>query len=120
MAIKSGTNSIHGTAYDFLRNDALDARNFYAVRDPITGREKAQLRYNQFGFSVGGPIVIPKVVNGRDKLFFFGDYEGQRERSYSSALGYWATPAELSGNFSADAPIYDPQTGLQFPGNKIP
>jgi hypothetical protein len=120
VAIKSGTNKIHGTAYDFLRNDALDARNFYAVRDPITGREKAQLRYNQFGFSVGGPIVIPKVVNGRDKLFFFGDYEGERERSYATARGYWATPAELSGDFSADAPIYDPQTGLQFPGNQIP
>ena len=79
VAIKSGTNNIHGTAYDFLRNDALDARNFYAVRDPITGREKAQLRYNQFGASIGGPIVLPKLVNGRDKLFFFGDYQGERE-----------------------------------------
>lgn len=113
IAIKSGTNSLHGTVFDYLRNNALDARNFFTERDPITGRSKAQLRYNQFGFSLGGPIV-------KNKVFFFGDYQGTRERTYSSVTGRWPSPAELNGNFSADAPIYDPQTGQPFLGNQIP
>jgi hypothetical protein len=120
IAIKSGTNSLHGTAYDFLRNDALDATNFFAVKDPLTGKSKAQLRYNQFGFSLGGPIVLPKLLNGRNKLFFFGDYEGIRERTYTSEFGRYPSANELTGNFSADAPIYDPLTGQQFSGNMIP
>ena len=120
IAIKSGTNGLHGTAYDFLRNDALDGTNFFAVEDPLTGKSKPQLRYNQFGASIGGPIVLPKLVNGRDKLFFFGDYEGTRQRSYSSAFGRFPTAAELGGNFAADPPIYNPQTGEQFSGNLIP
>jgi hypothetical protein len=120
IAIKSGTNSLHGTAYDFLRNDVLNATNFFAVKDPLTGKSKPQLRYNQFGASIGGPIVLPKLFNGRNKLFFFGDYEGTRQRSYSSAFGLFPTADELSGNFSADPPIYNPQTGQQFSGNLIP
>lgn len=120
IAIKSGTNSVHGTAYDFLRNDALDGTNFFAVRDPLTGKSKPQLRYNLFGASIGGPIVLPKLVNGRNKLFFFGDYEGLRQRSYNSLFGRFPTAQELTGNFSADPPIYDPLTGLQFSGNQIP
>jgi hypothetical protein len=120
IAIKSGTNKLHGTAYEFLRNDALDATNFFAIKDPLTGKTKPQLRYNLFGFSIGGPIVLPKLVNGRNKLFFFADYEGTRQRSYSSAFGLFPTSDELSGNFSADPPIYNPQTGQQFSGNLIP
>jgi hypothetical protein len=120
IAIKSGTNSLHGTAYDFLRNEALDGTDFFAVKDPLTGKSKPQLRYNQFGFSLGGPIVLPKLVHGRNKLFFFGNYEGIRERQYTSTFGRFPTADELSGNFSADAPIYDPLTGQQFPGNLIP
>ena len=71
--IKSGTNQIHGTAWEFLGNNSLDARDFFS---PTTG----ELRYNQFGASVGGPIVIPHVINGKNKLFFFGDYQGTRQR----------------------------------------
>lgn len=120
IAIKSGTNSLHGTAYDFLRNDALDGTDDFAVKDPLTGKSKPQLRYNQFGFSVGGPIVLPKLLNGRNKLFFFGDFEGIRQRSYTSDFGRWPTANELGGNFTGDAPIYNPLTGEQFSGNQIP
>ncbi len=73
---RSGTNRIHGSAFEFLRNDALDARNFFnRVRDPFTGEpgRKSPFRNNNFGASIGGPII-------RDKTFFFGAYEGQRER----------------------------------------
>ena len=120
VAIKSGTNSLHGTAYEFLRNDALNARNFFAEKDPISGRSKPQLRYNQFGGSVGGPVRIPKLIDGRNRLFFFTNYEGTRFREYSNGLGKFPTAAQLSGDFSGFLPIYDPQTGAQFPGNRIP
>jgi hypothetical protein len=120
IAIKSGTNSLHGTAYDFFRNDVLNDKDYFASPDPLTGRIKPQLRYNQFGFSLGGPVVIPHVVNGHNKLFFFTNYEGTRIHQYQSQRGQFPTPAELSGDFSADSAIYDPQTGLPFPGNVIP
>jgi Carboxypeptidase regulatory-like domain len=73
---RSGTNRIHGSAFEFLRNDSLDARNFFnRVRDPFTGEpgRKSPFRNNNFGASIGGPVI-------RDKTFFFGAYEGQRER----------------------------------------
>lgn len=120
IAIKSGTNDLHGTVYEFLRNDALNARNFFAVRDPLSGRLKPQLRYNQFGASVGGPIWIPKVVDGRNRLFFFTNYEGTRVRSYSNGLGKFPTAAQQQGDFAGLAPIYDPLTNAPFPNNRIP
>jgi hypothetical protein len=120
IATKSGTNSYHGTAYEFFRNDALDATDFFATPDPVTGKSKPVLRYNQFGGSLGGPLSIPKVVSGHDRLFFFFNYEGTRAHSVASVRGRYPTQAELSGNFTGDAPIYDPSTGEQFPGNQIP
>src|SRR5205814_8543826 len=75
--IKSGTNSLHGTIWEFLRNDKLDAADYFEkTQDPVSKQfktRKGELRQNQFGFSVGGPVVIPKVFNGRDKIFFFAD-----------------------------------------------
>src|SRR5689334_14778101 len=73
---RSGTNQVHGSAFEFLRNDAMDARNFFnRDTDPFTGEShrKSPFRNNNFGASVGGPII-------HDKTFFFGAYEGQRER----------------------------------------
>jgi Carboxypeptidase regulatory-like domain/TonB dependent receptor len=120
VATKSGTNDFHGSVYEFLRNDAMDAINAFSVKDPVTGRYKPVLRYNQFGAGIGGPVWIPHVIDGRNKLFFFGAYEGTRSHTLSSGLGIFPTAAELSGDFSADATtIYDPSTGLPFPGNKI-
>ena len=70
---KSGTNQLHGEVYEFLRNDVLDSRNFFSTSRPI-------YKHNQFGFTLGGPIVVPKIYNGKDKTFFFVDYEGLRLR----------------------------------------
>jgi hypothetical protein len=113
IAIKSGTNSLHGTLYDFVRNDVLRARNFFAELDPVTGRSKPQLRYNQFGASAGGPVR-------KDRAFFFFSYEGTRVRRNGSATARFPTPAMLDGNFAGELPIYDYQTGTPFANNQIP
>ncbi len=112
--IKSGTNQYHGTLFEFLRNDKLDARNFFIPR-------KASYRQNQFGFAFGGPLVIPKLFNGKDKSFFFLNYEGTRIRQGRTTNV--VVPAEpfRRGDFSSIAtPIRDPLTGVAFPGNIIP
>lgn len=119
IATKSGTNEFHGTAYEFLRNDAVDAIPDFSLKDPVTGRYKPVLRYNQFGAALGGPIWIPHVVNGRNRVFFYGAYQGQRSHTLGSAFGIFPTADELGGNFSGAPTIYDPSTGLPFPGNKI-
>jgi Carboxypeptidase regulatory-like domain/TonB dependent receptor len=72
---KSGTNEFHGDAWEFFRNDKLDAANFFENAGNIP---KGALNQNQFGFTAGGPVVIPHVFDGRNKVFFFGDYEGFR------------------------------------------
>jgi len=89
-SIKSGTNSFHGTAYEFLRNRALNARNFFASPTAT----KPQFTRNQFGASLGGPIK-------RDRLFAFLNYEGNRERQNQVVTGQVFTDAQKSGNFSA-------------------
>ncbi|MBI1895155.1 MAG: carboxypeptidase regulatory-like domain-containing protein, partial [Acidobacteria bacterium] len=76
VTTKSGSNEIHGTAFEFLRNEKLDAKNFF---DPAA-KPKPPFKRNQYGFSVGGPIYVPKVLDGRNRFFFFGDYEGTRVR----------------------------------------
>jgi len=73
--IKSGTNELHGSAWEFFRNDKLDAADFFENADQI---KKGELRQNQFGVTLGGPVVIPHVFNGKNKLFFFGDGEWLR------------------------------------------
>jgi Carboxypeptidase regulatory-like domain/TonB dependent receptor len=88
--VKSGTNEFHGTAFEFLRNSALDARGFFEAPD----QPKAPFKQNQFGGTLGGPIV-------KNKLFFFGDYQGTRVSA--AANGIWSVPqpAEIAGDFSA-------------------
>jgi hypothetical protein len=96
VATKSGTNAVHGAVWEFLRNDVLDARNFFDVnRHPY--------RQNQFGFAVGGPAI-------RNKLFWFGDYEGFRVRQGGTSFARVPTPAMLQGDFTGLPPIYDPST----------
>jgi hypothetical protein len=68
MVTRSGTNELHGSAFEFLRNSALHANNFFANR---SGRELVPFRRNQFGGAIGGPVYIPKLYNGRDRTFFF-------------------------------------------------
>src|SRR5207253_604708 len=70
LQLKSGTNQLHGSAFEFLRNEALDARNFFAI-----GR-KPPVKQHQFGGTLGGPLTIPRLVHGRDSHFFFVDYQG--------------------------------------------
>jgi hypothetical protein len=116
---KSGTNSLHGTAFEFLRNDALDARNFFQR----AGIPKAPLRQNQFGFALTGPVVIPKLYNGHNRTFFLLNYEGLRNKQSIPGIDTVFTEAMRRGDFSAIAtPIIDPfSTGRTvFPGNIIP
>ena len=121
---KMGTNEFHGSLYEFLRNDSLDARNAFATQpDPRTGRIKQVLRYNQFGGTVGGPVRIPGLYDGRNKSFFFAGYEQWRLRSSGSPrLGTVALPEWRAGNFSnfrnglgALIPLFDPSTTRQNP-----
>lgn len=111
MATKSGTNAIHGTAYEFLRNDAFDARDYFL--SPTS--RKSELRYNQYGGSVGGPIR-------RNKLFYFGNYEEFRYIASQVAIGTVPTLLQRQGDFSqtygtngALIPIYDPATTVANP-----
>ena len=108
--IKSGTNSLHGSLYDYLRNDAFNASDFF---DNAQGNPRPVLKRNQFGGTVGGPITVPKLVNGRDRFFFFFGYQGQRQTATENQ-GFVTTytPAELNGNFS--------QAATDASGNPIP
>ncbi len=119
IATKSGTNSFHGSAFEFLRNNALDARGFFSAT-------KAELRQNQFGGTVGGPVL-------KNKTFFFFSYEGFRQISGASQLALIPTAAQINGNFSGIKQVlYDPystavnpqnsNTFLRnpFPNNQIP
>jgi Carboxypeptidase regulatory-like domain/TonB dependent receptor-like, beta-barrel len=111
---KRGSNDFHFTLFEFLRNDALDARNFFsATVDP--------LRRNQFGFVAGGPVVLPGLYNGRNKLFWMFSYEGTRRRQAVTTTTLVPTLTERAGDFSAvPATIVDPITKIPFPGNVIP
>jgi len=102
VVTKNGTNSLHGSAFEFLRNNALNANRFFNNKNGIP---REVLKRNQFGFTVGGPITIPKVVNGKDRFFFFGGYQGQRQvASQTTASITTFTPTELAGNFSRSGP----------------
>ncbi len=105
VATKSGTNQLHGTVFDFVRNNALgDSRNFFKSSVDV-------LRRNDFGGAVGGPVVIPHVYNGTDKTFFFFDEEHLKLRTPVTAYGLVPTGPELTGDFSqAGYTIYDPNT----------
>lgn len=112
LTTKSGTNQLHGTAYDFLRNSALDARNFFDLSTI------SPLRQNQFGYTLGGPVWIPKLYNGGDRTFFFAEYEGLRTRSSQVAFANVPTTAELSGVFPDT--IINPATKAPYLNNTIP
>jgi len=132
---KSGTNQYHGTAYEFLRNNDLDANNFF---NNTKGIARPIYKQNDFGYSLGGPIIIPKLYHGRNKTFFFTAYEGFRNRAGATGLLTTVPTAEMyNGDFSnwvdrsgKQIPIFDPTTQVtnpdgtvtrqQFPGNKIP
>ncbi len=116
--IKSGTNRFHGDAFEFLRNDFFDARSFFLS----SSAQKAPLKQNQFGGTIGGPIK-------HNKLFFFGSWEDTRTDSGNTQVLTVPTAAQKAGNFAGMAKIYDPSTTTpsgssyvrtQFAGNVIP
>ena len=99
--IRSGSNNLHGTAFDFLRNSALDSNSFF---NNLAGQPISPLRQNDFGFSLGGPVVIPKIYHGRDKTFFFIDYEGIRSRrGLTAGTALVPSTAQLAGNLADDS-----------------
>jgi len=117
VTTKSGTNQLHGVAFEFLRNSYFDARNFFAIVNPPFKR-------NQFGGTISGPVVIPKIFNGKDKLFFMFNYEGLRERRSLTQTGTLPDARFRSGNFgflNRAAGIRDPlNPGTVFPNATIP
>src|SRR5216684_3388992 len=108
--IKSGTNNFHGAAWEFFRNDKLDAADFF---ENAGGIKKGALRQNQFGFSAGGPVVIPKVFDGRNKVFFFGDYEGFRRVQGTILTGSVPTAAERASGYTDLSDLISGQSGTQ-------
>jgi len=140
FSIKSGTNDLHGTFHEFLRNSVLDAAGFNANRAGLTS--KPSFKRNQFGLTSGGPVWLPRLYNGRNRTFWFFAYEGLRQRSLNPYTGTVPTELERRGDFSQTrdtngAPflIYDPRTTqldpdrpagttryirALFPGNVIP
>ena len=110
---KTGTNDLHGTGFGFFRNDAWDARNFF---DDKTA-PAPQLDQKQFGFVVGGPVMLPGY-NGRNRTFFLANYEGTRIERGATNFYTVPTPDQLAGRFSTT--IIDPLTGAPFPNNTIP
>jgi hypothetical protein len=113
LITKGGTNQFHGTGFEFLRSDKLNATDFFLNR---AGQPKAQLKYNNYGFNFSGPIK-------KNRIFFFWNEEWRREQRGVVLSSKVPTAAERVGDFSGaltDALPHDPITGLPFPGNKIP
>ena len=147
LVSKAGTNSLHGSIFEFNRNDAYDAKPFPTVNDVNSGIPTTNpvLRQNQFGFVADGPVYIPKVYNGHNKTFWMANYEGWRIINGGKLYDQVPNPATLQGNFAnettvsgAPLPAYgtaactallalnqncmpvDPTTGQPFPNNQIP
>jgi hypothetical protein len=100
VVTKSGSNKLHGSAYEYLRNDFFDAAGYL---NDYLGNKIAKYRYNDFGFTIGGPVRIPKVYNGRDKTFFFVSENWLKEITYSSSTqALVPTSEERTGNFAND------------------
>lgn len=115
---RSGTRDLRFSVYEYLRNEKLDARNFFAPTRP-------SLRQNQFGFAVGGPVVLPGYGRDRTKTFFFWSEDWRLRRNALVGLTATPTPAIREGNFTSDAnragpPIRDPLTNQPYPNNRIP
>jgi Carboxypeptidase regulatory-like domain len=133
LVSKSGTNDLHGTAYDYIENTIFNAKPFLAT----VSSAKPVLHYNQYGFALGGPVYIPKLYNGRNKTFFFGSWEKLDQIGQGTSIGSVLTPAMEAGDFSALGGynvtsntcvpnngvaicLKDPTTGAYYPGNQIP
>ncbi len=114
IALRSGTNDLHGSAWDFLRNSAFEPKNPYF-------HTSTPLRQNQFGLTLGGPVYLPKIYKGKNRTFFFGSWESGRRRTSSFGLAQVPTAQERQGNFS-DWPtqLYNPLTTVSTPSGGSP
>ncbi len=122
VSTKPGTNQYHGTLFEFLRNDKLDARAYdfnSSTRSATNPSPVSQpYRQNQYGFTLGGPIQIPKLFNGRNRLFFMSNFEGYRSRQATTAFATTMTAAMRGGDFSAiPTVLQDPLSRLGTPPN---
>ena len=145
VVTRSGGNVFHGSGFEFIRNNYLDATNFFVLPcvpvAPLTHcTTKDTLHQDEYGFTFGGPVLIPKVFNGRDKLFFFTGFQFHHAaQSTATTSAYVPTAANLLGDFSVTDPapassggtgvantcssveqLFDPLTGALLPGNKFP
>ena len=138
--LRSGTNGLHGSIFDFWQNRELNATDFFLNR---TSRSNPPLNQHNFGTAVGGPVMIPKVYDGKNRTFWFFNYEGVRQRSSSAATALYPSLAQLGGNLADDSTgtgilprssalctanpaarrcvdVIDYTSGLPFPNNVIP
>lgn len=138
--MRGGANELHGSVFEFWQNRELNANDFFLNS---SGRLKAPFNQNNFGTAVGGPVTIPKIYNGRNRTFWFFNYEAIRQRVSSSSTGLYPSAAQLKGNLADDSAgvgilpkssplcqpnpnarkcqdVIDPLSGLPFPGNVIP
>jgi hypothetical protein len=106
--VKSGTNQFHGDAWEFLRNNKLDAADFF---ENAAGAPQSEFRRNQFGFTQGGPVRLPHIYDGRNRTFFFVDYEGTRIRQGNPDVSTVPTLAERESGYSNFADLPAGQTG---------
>ncbi|MCC6367486.1 MAG: carboxypeptidase regulatory-like domain-containing protein [Bryobacterales bacterium] len=136
VTMKSGTNQLHGAFFDFLRNDAFDAENYFLNFERAAGTERAKkntLRQNQFGLVLSGPVMIPKLYNGKNKTFWAFNWESRRTREGVVQTSNWPIDPfregdfsllqkgyEANGRFVNPTIIWDPDTGQVFPNNVIP
>ena len=139
ITMKSGTNQLHGTLFEFLRNDKFDAEHYFLNFERPAGQERARkdaLRRNQFGAVVSGPILIPKLYNGRNKTFWAFNFEHRLDRIEAVQTAFFPHDTFRNGDFSellrgtldpstgrllrSPVLVYDPYTGDPFPNNVIP
>ncbi len=123
--IKSGTNQLHGDVWEFFRNDKLDAADYFERVQGASGNfqtQKGELRQNQFGFTLGGPVAIPHILDGRNKVFFFGDFEALRRRQGTVQSGAVPTAAERSSGYTNLQDLITGQSGTHTDilGRKMP
>jgi hypothetical protein len=119
VSTKGGTNQYHGSAFEFLRNSTLDARPYF-FKDPESPTQTAPLkqpyRQNQYGFTLAGPVWIPKLLNGKNRLFFMANYEGFKSRTTTTNFFTTMTPEMRAGDFSVvTSALQDPLTRVRTP-----
>jgi hypothetical protein len=134
VSTKPGTNAYHGAVFEFLRNNRLDARSYDFLSSTRSATNPSPVstpyRQNQYGFTLGGPVQIPKVFNGKNRLFFMSNFEGFKSRTTSTSIATTMTEAMRNGDFSqVPTVLQDPLsragtppnvTTSPYPGNQIP